>query len=154
MVDRSLIKFLCTRKLNQDHVENLHCMIRGMNGFDDHPTPHSYASALRCLSCKISTTELIQVCHPESANGEADIWEDSSQTDIQNQAGSSENTDGDDNDSDDPIVVSTDPDWENCHPSSCLESLEADEALPEEERLPPVDERETAIYIAGATPCL
>ncbi|ELU04616.1 hypothetical protein CAPTEDRAFT_198063 [Capitella teleta] len=149
MVDRSLIKFLCTRNLNQVHVENLNCMIRGMNGFDDHPTPHSYASALRCLSCKISTTGLIQVCHPESANCEADLWEDSSQTDIQNQAGSSENTDGDDNESDDPIIVSMDPDWENCHQSSCLEPLEADEALPEE-RLPP-DERETAIYIAGAT---
>ncbi|ELU14498.1 hypothetical protein CAPTEDRAFT_207419, partial [Capitella teleta] len=62
MVDRPIIKFLCTRKLNQDHIENLHFMIRGMNGFDDHPTPHSYVSTLRCLSCKISTTELIQ--HP------------------------------------------------------------------------------------------
>ncbi|ELU02168.1 hypothetical protein CAPTEDRAFT_209271 [Capitella teleta] len=71
-------------------------------------------------------------------------------TDIQNHAGSSENTDGDDNESDDPIVVSMDPDWENCHPSSCLEPLAADEALPEEERLPTV-ERETVIFIAGAT---
>ncbi|ELU11311.1 hypothetical protein CAPTEDRAFT_192702 [Capitella teleta] len=70
-------------------------------------------------------------------------------TDIQNQAGSSENSDGDDNESDDPIIVSMDLDWENCHPSSCLEPLAADEALPEEERLPPCRTGDNHLYCWG-----
>lgn len=74
--------FMCTRKLNQDHVENLHCMIQGKNGYNDHPTPHEYITALRCLSCKASTTELVQSSHPEEANCEKEIWETNEISDL------------------------------------------------------------------------
>ena len=32
IVDKKVLNFLCLRKCNQDHVENMHCQIRGYNG--------------------------------------------------------------------------------------------------------------------------
>ncbi|ELU18170.1 hypothetical protein CAPTEDRAFT_218694 [Capitella teleta] len=93
--------------------------------------------------------KMIQVCHPRVPTMRQIYGMNPSQTDIQNQAGSAENTDSDDNESDDPIIVFMDLDWENCHPSSCLEPLAADEALPEEERLPPCRTGDNHLYCWG-----
>jgi hypothetical protein len=50
MEETPLIKFLCARKLNQDHVENLHCLIKAKHGADDYPTPQAYINVLRILA--------------------------------------------------------------------------------------------------------
>ena len=75
IIENPILTFLCTRKLNQDHVENLHCMIRAKHGLDDHPNPQGYISALRCLSAKAFTSELVQVSHPAGANCEPEPWD-------------------------------------------------------------------------------
>ena len=76
MVDDPQLTFLFTRRLNQDHVENLHCLIRGHNGFNNHPCVTKYASALRSLACRFSTTELVQTTQPSGANCEPGVWEE------------------------------------------------------------------------------
>eukprot|EP00745_Piridium_sociabile_P013933 TRINITY_DN20534_c0_g2_i1.p1 TRINITY_DN20534_c0_g2~~TRINITY_DN20534_c0_g2_i1.p1 ORF type:complete len:764 (-),score=172.59 TRINITY_DN20534_c0_g2_i1:134-2425(-) len=68
IIDKEIMTYLCLRKCNQDHVENLHSMIRGYNGFDDHPTLPAYTNALRCLSCRFSTTELLDKTISAGAN--------------------------------------------------------------------------------------
>ena len=94
------MKFLCTRKLNQDHVENLHCMIRLKHAADDHPFPQAYVNALRILSCKSLTAELIALEHPNGANCEPEPWdlpaEKQSGTCMDLQATESESDDVDD----------------------------------------------------------
>jgi hypothetical protein len=34
--------FLCLRKANQDHVENLHCLIHAYHSSNDHPMTDAY----------------------------------------------------------------------------------------------------------------
>ncbi|GFR73105.1 THAP domain-containing protein 9 [Elysia marginata] len=67
--DRSM-PFLCLRKLNQDHVENLHSQIRGRNGFNDHPMLSAYVSAIKCLACQVNTSELLEASASTGANCE------------------------------------------------------------------------------------
>ena len=77
MVEEKALSFLCLRKVNQDHVENLHSQIRRFNGFNDHPMPEQYVNALHCLACYVSTTELLDKNISSGANclpdGENDI---------------------------------------------------------------------------------
>lgn len=75
LVQDNSMSFLCLRKLNQDHVENLHCQIRGRNGFNDHPMLPAYVSAIKCLACQISTTELLESATSSGANCEI-LFED------------------------------------------------------------------------------
>ena len=49
---------MCLRRLNQDHVENLHALIRSHNGYCDHPTAMGYVSALRKVACYALLSEL------------------------------------------------------------------------------------------------
>ena len=76
MKDNKELEYLCLRKCNQDHVENLHAQIRSKNGFNDHPTSEGYITALRCLACSSSLTELLDAtissganCLPDEENG-------------------------------------------------------------------------------------
>lgn len=67
-----ILKFLCLRKLNQDHKETLHSQIRGHNDFNDHPMPEHYITALRALASTFQTAELLQIssesnCQPNIA---------------------------------------------------------------------------------------
>ena len=64
------------RKINQDHVKHLHSLIRGYNGYDDHPDVFSYVKTIRCLACQYSTSELIET-HSLGANCESSSWEES-----------------------------------------------------------------------------
>ena len=57
--DEKLVHFWCLRKFNQDHVENMHSRISAFHGFNDHPMRHQYVTAIKCLSCSLGTTELI-----------------------------------------------------------------------------------------------
>lgn len=66
------LNHLCLRKCNQDHVENMHSRIRGYNGFNDHPMVDAYVSAIRCLSCSFSTTELLDQAGSTGANCQPD----------------------------------------------------------------------------------
>lgn len=75
LVATGAIPVLYTRKLNQDHVENLHSQLRGYHGFQDHPSSQEYITALRCLSCQFNTAELIETNHSVSANCESSAWE-------------------------------------------------------------------------------
>ncbi|ELU06309.1 hypothetical protein CAPTEDRAFT_204178 [Capitella teleta] len=70
LVKQKVMTFLYVRKLNQDHVEKLHCLIRGYNGFKDHPDLPAYVVARRCLAAGASTTELRNTSSP-GANCEA-----------------------------------------------------------------------------------
>lgn len=76
VVTERTLSFMCLRKINQDHVENLHCQIRGYNGFNDHPPARDYVNALRGLACKSSTSELLDTVHPDGANCEGSSWEE------------------------------------------------------------------------------
>ncbi|PAA60200.1 hypothetical protein BOX15_Mlig018125g3 [Macrostomum lignano] len=42
--------YVCTRRFTQDHVENLFCIIRGHNGFNDRPELSSFVGALRSVA--------------------------------------------------------------------------------------------------------
>ena len=55
--------------------ENLHCLIRAKHGADDHPAPQAYVNALRILSCKTLTAELLALEHPSGANCEPEPWD-------------------------------------------------------------------------------
>ena len=68
IVDKKMLNFLCLRKCNQDHVENMHCQIRGYNGYNDHPSVDAYVNAIRCLACSISTSELLDSDISKGAN--------------------------------------------------------------------------------------
>jgi hypothetical protein len=70
VVDKKVMSYLCLRKCNQDHVENLHSLIRGNSGHNDHPMSQFYISALRILACSFQTTELLALS--DSSNCEAD----------------------------------------------------------------------------------
>ena len=39
------VKYLCTRKLNQDPLENCFSFIRGKGGFSENPDPKQFADA-------------------------------------------------------------------------------------------------------------
>ena len=67
------LSYLSLRKINQDHVENLHCQIRSYHGFNDHPMCDAYATALRCLSASFAPKELIL---SKSANCESSALDD------------------------------------------------------------------------------
>ena len=54
------LSYICMRKCNQDHVENLHGQIRAYHGFNDHPNVISYVTALKYLSCQFLTAELLK----------------------------------------------------------------------------------------------
>lgn len=68
LIETKIMDFLCLRKCNQDHVENMHCRIRGRNGFNDHPTLTGYVNAIRCLACAFSTTDLLDSSISEGRN--------------------------------------------------------------------------------------
>ena len=58
-VDKSVLSFLCLNRLNQDHVENCHSMIRSKNGANDHPEISQYVSAIRTLSSCALISDLL-----------------------------------------------------------------------------------------------
>ena len=68
--DEKPVHFLCLRKFNQDHVENIHSRISAFHGFNDHPMRHQYVTAIKFLSCTCSlgTTELIDSFLSKSTN--------------------------------------------------------------------------------------
>lgn len=138
VIEREVLSYICTRKLNQDHVENLHSQIRGFNGFNDHPNVPDYVNALRGLACKFSTSELIESCHPAGANCESLDWEEEEECGKENEPPASaaaiqEQTV-------DPIDFDTECEWEDLEPIhvSCIPDV-----------LSPIEE-ETVVYIAGA----
>ena len=47
---RGILRFMCTRRLNQDCVENLFCSIRQVNGANDQPNPTQFRHAYRKIS--------------------------------------------------------------------------------------------------------
>jgi hypothetical protein len=70
LVESKVMNYVCLRKFNQDHVENLHSVIRDNNRHNDHPLVQFYISAIRTLTCSFQTTELLVL--PSSANCEPD----------------------------------------------------------------------------------
>ena len=55
-------------KFNQGHVENIHSRISAFHGFNDNPMRHQYVTAIKCLSCSLGTTELIDSSLAKSTN--------------------------------------------------------------------------------------
>ena len=72
MIVEKKIKYLALRKVNQDHVENMHAQIRGYNGYNYHPMAPAYLNAIRCLSSSLLTGELLEANVSKGRNCQAD----------------------------------------------------------------------------------
>ena len=71
LVDDKVMDFLALRRLNQDHVENLHALIRSAHGPNDHPKAHKYVSAIRKLACNALISELFDYSrHPPARHSQ------------------------------------------------------------------------------------
>ena len=60
------VKYLCTRKLNQDHLENCFSFIRAKGGFSANPDPKQFADAYKQVLIKSCISQ------PEFSNCESD----------------------------------------------------------------------------------
>ena len=63
---RGCLRFMCTRRFNQDCIENLFCTIRQMNGGNDQPNPSQFRHAFR----KSSMNAMLK--SPDGGNCEPD----------------------------------------------------------------------------------